>query len=179
VALRLLDEAGSDVAVGEVGEIALRAPNLMRGYHRLPEGAGFAGGRAHGWFATGDLARLDQDGFVTVVGRSRDLIISGGENIYPAEIENLVGAWPGVAEAAVVGLPDPRWGEVPVLVLVARPGAVLDLVGLQACLVQQLARYKQPRRVVVAAGLPKTALGKVQKALLCASLLSTGGSAAD
>jgi fatty-acyl-CoA synthase len=151
----------------------------MRGYHRLPEGAGFAGGRAHGWFATGDLARLDQDGFVTVVGRSRDLIISGGENIYPAEIENLVGAWPGVAEAAVVGLPDPRWGEVPVLVLVARPGAVLDLVGLQACLVQQLARYKQPRRVVVAAGLPKTALGKVQKALLCASLLSTGGSAAD
>ena len=179
VTLRLVDEAGSDVATGEVGEIALRAPNLMRGYHRLPEGAGFAGGRAHGWFATGDLARLDQDGFVTVVGRRKDLIISGGENIYPAEIENLVGTWPGVAEAAVVGLPDPRWGEVPVLVLVASPGAELDLAGLQARLAQQLARYKQPRRLVVTAGLPKTALGKVQKSLLCESLLSAGGIAAN
>ena len=87
--------------------------------------------------------------------------------------------WPGVVEAAVVGLPDPRWGEVPVLVLVACPGAVLDLAGLQACLVQQLARYKQPRRVVVVAGLPKTALGKVQKSLLRESLLSVGGIAAD
>ena len=179
VALRLLDEAGSDVAVGEVGEIALRAPNLMRGYHRLPEGAGFAGGRAHGWLATGDLARLDQDGFVTVVGRCKDLIISGGENIYPAEIENLVGTWPGVAEAAVVGLPDSRWGEVPVLVLVPRPGAELNLAGLEARLAQQLARYKQPRLVVVTAGLPKTALGKVQKSLLCESLLSAGGIAVD
>ena len=179
VALRLLDEKGLDVVCGEVGEIALRAPNLMRGYHRLAEGSGFVGGRADGWFVTGDLARRDVDGYVTVVGRSKDLIISGGENIYPAEIENLAAAWPGVAEATVVGLPDPRWGEVPVLVLVARSGVLLDLAGLRASLVRQLARYKQPRRIVVAEDLPRTALGKVQKSLLRESLLRPGDDAAE
>ena len=124
-----------------------------------------------------DLARADDQGYVTVVGRSTDLIISGGENIHPAEIENLATTWPGVAEAAVVGLPDDRWGEVPVLVLVARPGAPIDLDGLRAELERCLARFKQPRRIVLAEALPRTALGKVQKAALRQSLSAAAGAA--
>ena len=166
VRLRLVDALGADVAVGTVGEIWLQAPNLMRGYHRLPAGTGFVAG----WFATGDLARADERGQVTVVGRSKDLIISGGENIHPAEIENLAASWPGVAEAAVVGLPDARWGEVPVLVLVAKPGESIDLDALRAEFGRCLARFKHPRRIVVAEALPRTALGKVQKAVLSRGL---------
>ena len=166
VRLKLADATGAEVAPGEVGEICLQAPNLMRGYHRLPAGAGFVGG----WFTTGDLAHADADGFVTVVGRSHDVIISGGENIHPAEIENLAATWPGVAEAAVVGLPDARWGEVPVLVLVAHAGATVDLAALQAHFDAWLARYKHPRRTVLVDALPRTALGKVQKAALAAAL---------
>ena len=165
--LRLVDSIGADVTVGTVGEIWLQAPNLMRGYHRLPAGTGFVAG----WFATGDLAQADDQGYVSVVGRSKDLIISGGENIHPAEIENLAATWPGVAEAAVVGLPDARWGEVPVLVLVAQAGVPIDLDGLRAEFGRCLARFKHPRRIVVADRLPRTALGKVQKAVLCRALL--------
>ena len=168
VQLQLVAADGSPVAPGAVGEIQLRAPNLMRSYHRLPAGAGFV----DGWYATGDLARADADGWVTVVGRSKDMIISGGENIYPAEIENLASTWPGVAEAAVVGLPDARWGEVPVLVLVPQPGVVVDVDGLQALFQARLARFKHPRRVVLAHQVPRTALGKVQKAALAAQLMA-------
>jgi fatty-acyl-CoA synthase len=162
VRLKLADAAGAEVPAGEVGEIQLRSPNLMRGYHRLPAGAGFV----QGWFATGDLARADADGRITVVGRSKDMIISGGENIYPAEIENLAAAWPGVAEVAVVGLPDARWGEVPVLALTARPGESIDLAALRALFDARLARFKHPRRIVLVSAMPRTALGKVQKAVL-------------
>ena len=168
VRLRLVDALGADAPAGTVGEIWLQAPNLMRGYHRLPAGTGFVAG----WFATGDLAQADDQGYVSVVGRSKDLIISGGENIHPAEIENLAATWPGVAEAAVVGLPDARWGEVPVLVLVAQPGMPIDLDGLRAEFGRCLARFKHPSRIVVADALPRTALGKVQKAVLCRSLLA-------
>lgn len=166
VQARLVDAAGAPVAPGQVGEIQLRAANLMRGYHRLPPGSGFV----DGWFATGDLARTDADGCYTVVGRSRERIISGGENIHPAEIENLAAAWPGVAEAAVVGLPDERWGEVPVLVLVPHPGATIDTEALRASFDGRLARFKHPRRLVVMDQVPRTALGKVQKAALRAAL---------
>ena len=175
VRLRRVDAAGAEVAAGAagepgpVGEIQLQAPNLMRGYHRLPAGAGFV----DGWFATGDLAHADADGRITVVGRSQDIIISGGENIYPAEIENLAVHWPGVAETAVVGLPDARWGEAPVLVLVAQAGAVVDVSALAAHLQTCLARYKQPRRILLIDRLPRTALGKVQKAALRAWLALT------
>ena len=166
VRLRLGDATGTEVPAGEVGEIQLQAPNLMRGYHRLPAGSAFI----HGWFATGDLARADADGWVTVVGRSKDMIISGGENIYPAEIENIAAAWPGVAEAAVVGLPDARWGEVPVLVLTARAGAMVDVDALRQCFDARLARFKHPSRIVLVDQMPRTALGKVQKAALRAQL---------
>lgn len=170
VRLRLADAAGREVAPGDVGEIQLQAPNLMRGYHRLPPGTGFV----DGWFATGDLARCDAQGWVTVVGRSKDLIISGGENIHPAEIENLLVGWPGVAEAAVVGVPDARWGEVPVLVIVPLAGATVDRAALQALFDRQLARFKHPRRIERVDSLPRTALGKVRKAALVQALAAAG-----
>jgi fatty-acyl-CoA synthase len=144
------------------GEILLKAPNLMRRYHRSAD----SGFDADGWFHTGDLARLHHGGWVEVVGRCKELIISGGENIHPAEVENLVLSLPGVAEAAVVGLPDERWGEVPVLVVVMQPGRTLDAAGLQRLLDARLARFKHPRRIVEVAALPKTALGKVQRGAL-------------
>jgi fatty-acyl-CoA synthase len=153
---------GVQVRLGERGEILVKAPNLMRGYHRnaMPSFD------AEGWFHTGDLAVQHADGFYEVVGRSKDLIISGGENIHPAEIENVVAAWPDVAECAVVGLPDARWGEVPVLALVLRPGASPSMQDLAARFHGHLARYKHPRRIVLVAQLPRTALGKVQAARL-------------
>jgi fatty-acyl-CoA synthase len=162
VRIRLVCADGADVAPGEVGEILVRGANVMRGYHREPGHPSFR----DGWFHSGDLARVDGAGLYEVVGRSKDMIISGGENIYPAEIENLVAVVPGVAECAVVGLPDARWGEVPVLVVVARPGVRLEPDVLRAAFESRLARFKHPHRIVVLDALPKTALGKVQKAAL-------------
>ena len=144
------------------GEILLKAPNMMRGYHRSSEPSF----DADGWFHTGDLALQHEGGFIEVVGRKTDLIISGGENIHPAEIEQLVAAMPGVAACAVVGLADERWGEVPVLVVVRQPGQSVDAADILAALAQRLARFKLPRRVVFMASLPTTALGKVARAEL-------------
>ena len=169
------DGTAVDAAPGQVGEIWLRAPNLMRAYHRQAAGSGFV----DGWFATGDLARVDDQGRLWVVGRSKDLIISGGENIYPAEIENLAITWPGVAEAAVVGLPDARWGEAAVLALVARADEAIDLDALRAFFDVQLARFKHPRRIVVVDALPRTALGKVQKPALAQALAHSLAPALD
>jgi fatty-acyl-CoA synthase len=159
---------GVEVRLGE-GELQVRAPNLARGYHRVPDDPAFEGG----WFRSGDLARVDADGFYEIVGRRSELIISGGENIHPAEIEQLAQSDPAVAEAVVVGLPDARWGEVPVLALVARAGATVDEARLRALFEARLARFKHPRRIVVLDALPKTALGKVQRGALAASLERT------
>lgn len=148
------------------GELWVRAPNLARGYHRAPDDPAFA----DGWFRTGDMARVDGEGFHEIVGRTKELIISGGENIHPAEIEQLALADPAVADAAAVGVPDARWGEVPVLALVLRPGAAIDEARLRASFDARLARYKHPRRIVVLPALPKTALGKTQRALLVRQL---------
>ena len=148
------------------GELWIRGPNLARGYHREPAAPAFA----DGWFRSGDLALQGQDGLFEIVGRCKELVISGGENIHPAEIENLALGDAAVAEAAVVGLPDERWGEVPVLAVVARPGAVIDVARLAAALAERLARFKQPRRIVVLPELPKTALGKVQRTRLARQL---------
>ena len=147
-------------------EVQVRAPSLARGYHRRPNDDAFAGG----WFRTGDLARVDGDGFYEIVGRVRELIISGGENIHPAEIEHIALADAAVAEAAVVGLPDERWGEVAVLAVVPRAGCDIDIERLQAAFAATLARFKHPRRIVVLDALPKTALGKVRKADLAVDL---------
>lgn len=148
------------------GEVQVRAPNLARGYHGRPDDPAFA----DGWFRTGDLARVDAEGRYEIVGRARELIISGGENIHPDEIEQLALADPAVAEAAAVGVPDTRWGEVPVLALVARPGAAIDEARLRASFDARLARYKHPRRIVVLPALPKTALGKTRRAALARQL---------
>ncbi len=166
VQVRLVDATGTDVAPGQVGEIWLQAPNLLRTIHREPDHPDLV----DGWLRTGDLGAQDAQGVYTVVGRLKDMLISGGENIYPAEIENLVEGFAGIAEFAVVGLPDPRWGEVPVLAVVAAAGSIPNLDALRLHLAQHLARYKQPREIVLRAGLPKTALGKVQKAALVAAL---------
>jgi fatty-acyl-CoA synthase len=153
------------------GEVQVRAPNLARGYHHRPNDEAFA----DGWFRTGDLARVDGDGFYDILGRAKELIISGGENIHPAEIENIALADAAIAEAAVVGVPDAQWGEVAVLAVVPRAGAAVNVERLQAALAASLARFKQPRRIVVLDALPKTALGKVRKADLVLDLQQAPG----
>ncbi len=158
---------GVQVRLAADGEVLLRAPNLMRGYHRSDEPSF----DAEGWFHTGDLAVQHADGSYQIVGRSKELIISGGENIHPAEIENLLMQHDEIAECCVLGLPDARWGEVPVLVVVPRAGRQIDEAALRELFDRSLARFKHPRRIVVAETLPKTALGKVQRSAL-ASLLS-------
>jgi fatty-acyl-CoA synthase len=167
VAIRLVDAEGRDVGDGDVGEILVSGDNVMRGYHRDPANPSFR----DGWFHSGDLARRGLDGFFEVVGRSKDMIISGGENIYPAEIENLVAELPEVAECVVVGLPDERWGEVPVLVVVAAAGRAPDERRIRDALAGRLARFKHPRDVIVVDDLPRTALGKVRKDALARRLL--------
>ena len=176
--VKLLDAQGREVGPDETGEICIRAPNLMQGYWsaaaqtQRQTGVGLR----DGWFHSGDLGQRAADGCITIVGRSKDMIISGGENIYPAEIENLLIALPGVAECAVVGLPDARWGEVPVVALVASAssaGRSLHEDQVLAHLQSRIARFKLPRRVVFMTGLPKSALGKVQKPQLQAQLLRT------
>lgn len=118
---------------------------------------------AEGWFHTGDLARVDDEGYFWIMGRSKDVIISGGENIYPAELENVLADDPAIAECAVIGVDDPRWGESACAVIVRNPGTQLDEAAVLALFEDRLARFKHPRRVVFVDNLPKNALGKVQK----------------
>jgi fatty-acyl-CoA synthase len=166
VLVRLVNEQGIDVAEGSVGEIWVQAPNVMQQYWRDAGNPAFQ----DGWFHTGDLAHCDAQGFYTVVGRSKDMIISGGENIYPAELENLLANCPQIADCAVVGQSDPRWGEVAVAVIVCQPHASFSEQDVMQLFDGQLARFKHPRRVVFADSLPKTATGKVQKQQLLATL---------
>ena len=175
LSLKLIDAQGHEVAQGETGEVCVRAPNVMRGYWHLGNPKALKG-LQDGWFHSGDMGYLDAQGCLQIVGRNKDMIISGGENIYPAEIENALASFPGVAECAVVGLPDDRWGEVPVLVLVrqANPeGVNLQADAVLSHLQGQIARFKLPRRVLFMPQLPKSALGKVQKPLLQQQLLAS------
>ncbi|MET8975438.1 long-chain fatty acid--CoA ligase [Streptomyces sp. NPDC004539] len=149
------------VEVGETGEVVVRGPHVMPGYWGLPEES--AASFSDGWFRSGDAARVDEDGYVHIVDRIKDMIISGGENIYPAEIEDLILAQPGVAECAVIGVADERWGEVPRAVVVPREGARPDPDAILAALAGRLAKYKIPKSVVLADELPRTASGKLLK----------------
>jgi fatty-acyl-CoA synthase len=176
--VKLIDVQGQEVGSGETGEVCIRAANLMRGYWSAQgqEQRQSGLGLQDGWFHSGDLGRRAEDGCITIVGRSKDMIISGGENIYPAEIENQLVTLLGVAESAVVGLPDERWGEVPVAVLVRSPDAAGQALSAEAVLAHlhsRIARFKLPRRVVFMGSLPKSALGKVQKSALQALLTGT------
>jgi fatty-acyl-CoA synthase len=149
-------------AVGETGEILVGGPQVMAGYWGLPEQT--AAVLADGWFRSGDAARVDEDGYVTVVDRIKDMIISGGENVYPAEVEDALLAHPDVVECAVIGVPDEKWGEVGRAVVVARDGVALEPADVLASLEGRLARFKIPKSLVVAAALPRTASGKLLKA---------------
>jgi len=173
--VQLRNEQGQEVPLGHVGQVCIRAPNVMRGYwQRAQEGVSAThDDLLEGWFATGDSGRQDLDGCITIVGRSKDMLISGGENIYPAEIENLLLTLDGVAECTVLGLDDARWGEVPVAVVVrshTEAGQVLSQESIIAHLQKSIAKFKLPHRVVFLDSLPKSALGKVQKPVLKAQL---------
>ena len=158
------DDVGTEAAPGEVGEIWVRGPNVMRGYWNDPAATREA--MHEGWFRTGDLAHRDAEGYFRVVGRSKDLIISGGENVYPAELEAVLAECPAIAEQAVIGIDDARWGEAACACVVRRPGAALDEAAVLALFQGRLARFKHPRRVAFLDALPKNALGKVRKAEL-------------
>jgi fatty-acyl-CoA synthase len=161
--VRIADENGRMVPRGTVGEIEITGPNVFAGYLGLPD-ATAAAFTADGWFRSGDLGYLDDDGYLFIADRLKDLIISGGENIYPAEVENLISDIEGVSGVAVVGVPDERWGEVPWAVVTVRDGADIDTETVRARLDGVLARYKLPKNVVVVEELPRTASGKVRKA---------------
>jgi fatty-acyl-CoA synthase len=153
---------GQRLGPGEVGELRLRGPHVCAGYWRAPEET--AAVLRDGWLCTGDLARRDEDGFFYVAGRQKDMFISGGENVYPAEIENVLLGLDGVAEVAVVGVPDPRWGEVGLAALVLRPGASrVDAERARSHCAERLARFKVPKRFEIVDALPKNASGKVMK----------------
>ncbi len=164
VATRIVDDDMKDVAPGEIGEIVYRGPTTMAGYWQNPEATAeaFRGG----WFHSGDLVREDDEGFLYVVDRKKDMIITGGENVYCAEVENALAAHPAVGELAVIGLPHERWGETPAAVVVLRPGASLTVEELREFGSDQLARYKLPTVLHVVEGLPRNASGKVMKNVL-------------
>ncbi|MEM9655789.1 MAG: AMP-binding protein, partial [Actinomycetota bacterium] len=159
--LRILLPSGDDAEPGQVGELLVRGPNLFVRYWENPEATESA--FLDGWYRTGDLGYVDRDGFTYVTGRTKELIISGGENIYPAEVEQCIERHPGVVAAAVLGTPDPRWGETPVAVVVAADDGGATEADLTSWTRTHLAGYKQPTRWVFVDSMPRTSLGKVQK----------------
>ena len=167
VELRIVDDGGRDAPAGEAGEVVVRGPNVSKGYLDRPEetAAAFRGG----WFHTGDVGRLDEEGFLYVVDRKKDVVITGGENVWSTEVEAVLYAHPDVVEAAVVGVPDETWGEALLAIVVPAPGAALASGGeeAQAALVAhcrtRIGGYKTPRRYRFVDALPKSAMGKILK----------------
>ncbi|MEU1981235.1 long-chain-fatty-acid--CoA ligase [Nocardia sp. NPDC019395] len=173
VEVRVVDEEMNEVTPGEVGEIVYRGPTVMREYWNKPEATAeaFAGG----WFHSGDLVRQDEDGYLYVVDRKKDMIISGGENIYCAEVENVLAAHPGIADAALIGVPHPTWGEAPLAVIVpADPSVPPTAEGVEAFARTRLAGYKCPKDIVVVPELPRNPSGKVLKTELRESYSRSG-----
>jgi malonyl-CoA/methylmalonyl-CoA synthetase len=158
-------DTGASLATGEVGQIEVRGPNIFKGYWQMPEKTA-AELRQDGFFLTGDLGKIDDDGYVHIVGRNKDLIISGGYNIYPKEIELVLDDQPGVLESAVVGVPHPDFGETVLGVIVPEKGATPDTDAMMEAVHHSLARFKHPRKLVVLAELPRNTMGKVQKNIL-------------
>ncbi|HEY4773610.1 MAG TPA: long-chain-fatty-acid--CoA ligase [Xanthobacteraceae bacterium] len=161
----VVDEAGKEVARGAVGELIIRGPNVMVGYWKKPEET--AAALRNGWLYTGDAAVMDEDGFVYIVDRLKDMIISGGENVYSTEVESAISLFPGVAEVAVIGIPDERWGEAVHAIIVPRPGAGLDVEKIRQHCRGLIAGYKVPRSIEIRASpLPLSGSGKVLKTVL-------------
>jgi acyl-CoA synthetase (AMP-forming)/AMP-acid ligase II len=156
-----VDDEGRDVAVGEVGEVWIAGPSVMKGYYKDPEAT--AEVLKGGWLATGDLGRIDEDGYLFVVGRKKDMIIRGGLNVYPLQIENVISKLSGVEECCVVGVDEPRWGqEILAVVKLAEGHTVAEEEIFRECR-EALAPYKQPKFVRFVDALPKTATGKIKK----------------
>lgn len=166
VELRVMDpETSAELELGEVGMIEVRGPNVFKGYWRMPEKTE-AEIRPDGFFITGDLGRIDERGYVHIVGRGKDLVITGGFNVYPKEIETEIDAVPGVQESAVIGLPHPDYGEGVTAIVVRQPGAKIDDAAILAAIETRLAKFKLPKRVLFVDDLPRNAMGKVQKNVL-------------
>ena len=165
VTLRVQDDDGAVLLTGEIGGIQVKGPNVFKGYWRMPEKTKeeFT---ADGFFKTGDVGKIDADGYITIVGRSKDLIISGGYNVYPAEIEGYINDLPGVAESALVGVPHADFGEVGVAVVIAKPGMTIAADQIVAALKSKLANFKIPKKCFLVDELPRNTMGKVQKNLL-------------
>lgn len=165
VSLRIAGENNGEVPHGETGEIQIKSPALFSGYWRKPEKTA-EDFTADGFFKTGDLAQIEPDGMVAIVGRAKDMMICGGYNVYPKEIETVIDGLPGVTESAVVGMPHPDFGEAGLAIITLQPGATLDLAVVRSALKQALANYKIPKLILFASTLPRNAMGKVQKNLL-------------
>jgi malonyl-CoA/methylmalonyl-CoA synthetase len=165
ISLRVQGDDGNPLPAGEIGGIQVKGPNVFKGYWRMPEKTQeeFT---ADGYFKTGDVGKIDERGYIVIVGRSKDLIISGGYNVYPAEIEGYINDMPGVAESALVGVPHPDFGEVGVAVVIAKPGASLEAGQIVGELKSKLANFKIPKQCFVVGELPRNTMGKVQKNLL-------------
>jgi fatty-acyl-CoA synthase len=159
--MRIVDDEGNDCPPNVIGELWVAGPNITPGYWNRPDAtaASFAGR----WLKTGDAARADDEGFVYIVDRWKDMYISGGENVYPAEVENALYQLPQIAEAAVIGVPNERWGEVGLAVLVLKPGQTLDKQTVSAWCSERLARFKVPADIAIIDALPRNATGKVLK----------------
>jgi fatty-acyl-CoA synthase len=164
IAIRIVNAEGTECKPEEVGELLIRGPHVIPGYWNNPQAT--AETIIDGWLHTGDLARRDAEEYIYIVGRLKDMIISGGENIYPAEIESIILGHPAVVEATVIGIPSPTWGEVGRAIVVVRAGINLNGGELLAYLRQHLANYKVPKSVIFVDHLPKTAAGKIDKKLL-------------
>jgi malonyl-CoA/methylmalonyl-CoA synthetase len=166
VSLRIAEpESGAILPQGEIGVIEVKGPNVFSGYWRMPEKTA-AEFRGDGFFVTGDLGRIDERGYVHIVGRGKDLVISGGYNVYPKEVESEIDALPGVVESAVIGVPHPDFGEGVTAVVVRAAGAALDEREVLSALSGRLAKFKQPKRVLFVDDLPRNSMGKVQKNVL-------------
>jgi len=165
VSVRVCDDDGKNLPTGEIGAIQVKGPNVFKGYWRMPEKTKeeFT---SDGWFKTGDVGKIDERHYITIVGRSKDLIISGGYNVYPAEIEAYINDMEGVAESALVGVPHPDFGEVGVAVVIAKPGVQVSGDAVVASLKAQLANFKIPKKCFVVPELPRNTMGKVQKNVL-------------
>jgi malonyl-CoA/methylmalonyl-CoA synthetase len=166
VSVRIADpESGAPLQASEIGIIEVKGPNVFSGYWRMPEKTAQEF-RPDGYFITGDLARVDSDGYIHIVGRAKDLVISGGFNVYPKEVETEIDAIEGVLESAVFGAPHTDFGEAVTAAVVPRPGAVLSESAILSALGGRLAKFKAPKRIIVVDALPRNAMGKVQKAAL-------------
>ena len=165
VGVRITDDTGQPLPQGETGHVEVCGPNVFIGYLGMPDKTAEAF-TADGWFRTGDVGRIDEHGYVHLVGRAKDLIITGGFNVYPAEVESHIDRLQGVVESAVIGVPHPDFGEGVVAVIVAQAHAVPDEAAILTTLKASIANFKVPKRVLVVDELPRNAMGKVQKNLL-------------